>query len=59
MEKQGGARLVSVARMLKSITHTQVYVLDQDEALDFYVGKQPKQGPIEMPNPAESAAENS
>ena len=22
-----------------NITHTQVYVLDQDEALDFYVGK--------------------
>jgi catechol 2,3-dioxygenase-like lactoylglutathione lyase family enzyme len=25
--------------MLKAITHTQVWVLDQDEALDFYVGK--------------------
>ena len=25
--------------MLKSITQSQVYVLDQDEALDFYVGK--------------------
>ena len=25
--------------MLKQITHSQVYVLDQDEALDFYVGK--------------------
>jgi catechol 2,3-dioxygenase-like lactoylglutathione lyase family enzyme len=25
--------------MLKRITHSQVYVLDQDEALDFYVGK--------------------
>jgi catechol 2,3-dioxygenase-like lactoylglutathione lyase family enzyme len=25
--------------MLKSLTHSQVYVLDQDEALDFYVGK--------------------
>ena len=25
--------------MLKNITHTALYVLDQDEALDFYVGK--------------------
>ena len=25
--------------MPNRITHTQVYVLDQDEALDFYVGK--------------------
>lgn len=25
--------------MLGAITHTQVWVLDQDEALDFYVGK--------------------
>ena len=25
--------------MPNKITHTQVYVLDQDEALDFYVGK--------------------
>ena len=25
--------------MLKRITHTFLYVLDQDEALDFYVGK--------------------
>jgi catechol 2,3-dioxygenase-like lactoylglutathione lyase family enzyme len=25
--------------MLKNMTHSQVYVLDQDEALDFYVGK--------------------
>ena len=25
--------------MANKITHTQVYVLDQDEALDFYVGK--------------------
>jgi catechol 2,3-dioxygenase-like lactoylglutathione lyase family enzyme len=28
----------SVARMLK-ITHSHVFVLDQDEALEFYVGK--------------------
>jgi catechol 2,3-dioxygenase-like lactoylglutathione lyase family enzyme len=25
--------------MLNAISHTMVYVLDQDEALDFYVGK--------------------
>jgi catechol 2,3-dioxygenase-like lactoylglutathione lyase family enzyme len=25
--------------MLKRVTHTFLYVLDQDEALDFYVGK--------------------
>jgi catechol 2,3-dioxygenase-like lactoylglutathione lyase family enzyme len=25
--------------MLKSITHSHVFVLDQDQALDFYVGK--------------------
>lgn len=25
--------------MLKKITHSQAYVLDQDEALEFYVGK--------------------
>ncbi len=25
--------------MLTSLTHTPIYVLDQDEALDFYVGK--------------------
>ena len=25
--------------MLTSLTHSQVYVLDQDEAVDFYVGK--------------------
>ena len=29
----------SVRRMLTKLTHSQVYVLDQDEALDFYVGK--------------------
>jgi catechol 2,3-dioxygenase-like lactoylglutathione lyase family enzyme len=29
----------SVAAMLKRITHTFIHVLDQDEALDFYVGK--------------------
>ena len=25
--------------MIKQITHSQVYVLDQDEAIEFYVGK--------------------
>ena len=25
--------------MLNAITHSAVYVLDQDDALDFYVGK--------------------
>jgi catechol 2,3-dioxygenase-like lactoylglutathione lyase family enzyme len=29
----------SVAIMLKRISHTFIHVLDQDEALDFYVGK--------------------
>ena len=29
----------SVAVMLTALTHSFVYVLDQDEALDFYVGK--------------------
>jgi catechol 2,3-dioxygenase-like lactoylglutathione lyase family enzyme len=29
----------SVSAMLKRITHTFMYVLDQDEAVDFYVGK--------------------
>ena len=29
----------SVASMLKRITHTFIHVLDQDEALEFYVGK--------------------
>jgi len=29
----------TVSTMLKRITHTFMYVLDQDEALDFYVGK--------------------
>jgi catechol 2,3-dioxygenase-like lactoylglutathione lyase family enzyme len=28
-----------VARMLNAITLSQIYVLDQNEALDFYVGK--------------------
>ncbi len=29
----------SVIRMFNAITHSQIYVLDQDQALDFYVGK--------------------
>ena len=39
MEKRARARSISFARMLKQITHSQVYVLDQDDALEFYVGK--------------------
>ncbi len=31
--------LRSVAGMFNAITHSSVYVLDQDQALDFYVGK--------------------
>ena len=34
-----GVRATSVAPMLNSITHSSIFVLDQDEALDFYVGK--------------------
>jgi catechol 2,3-dioxygenase-like lactoylglutathione lyase family enzyme len=33
------ARTRSLAAMFTAITHSQIYVLDQDEALDFYVGK--------------------
>jgi catechol 2,3-dioxygenase-like lactoylglutathione lyase family enzyme len=33
-----GRRAGSVAPMIK-ITHSSIFVLDQDEALDFYVGK--------------------
>ena len=39
MEKRAGARSISVDRMIKQITHSQAFVLDQDEALEFYVGK--------------------
>jgi catechol 2,3-dioxygenase-like lactoylglutathione lyase family enzyme len=38
LEKQTDGALISVVRMLK-ITHSSIFVLDQDEALDFYVGK--------------------
>ena len=39
MEKRAGGSADSVARMINAITHSQAFVLDQDEALDFYVGK--------------------
>src|SRR5688500_3219433 len=39
LEKRGGRPATSIAAMIKQITHSQVYVLDQDEALEFYVGK--------------------
>ena len=39
LEKRAGAPRASVSSMLTQITHSQIYVLDQDEALDFYVGK--------------------
>jgi catechol 2,3-dioxygenase-like lactoylglutathione lyase family enzyme len=39
MEKRARGARASLARMAHKITHTQVFVLDQDEALDFYVGK--------------------
>ncbi len=38
-EKRGRRRTRSVSAMLKALTHTFIYVLDQDEALGFYVGK--------------------
>ena len=39
MEKRAHLGAASVPDMLKRITHTFIHVLDQDEALDFYVGK--------------------
>ena len=39
MEKPSGALLTSFARMLNHINISHVFVLDQDEALDFYVNK--------------------
>ena len=39
MEKQFLGPASSVPTMLKRISHTFIHVLDQDEALDFYVGK--------------------
>ena len=38
-EKQIAAPPFTVAAMLTRISHTFIHVLDQDEALDFYVGK--------------------
>lgn len=38
-EKRAVATAITVTDMLKRITHTFIHVLDQDEALDFYVGK--------------------
>ena len=38
-EKRNQPAGVSVLTMITQLTHTFVFVLDQDEALDFYVGK--------------------
>jgi catechol 2,3-dioxygenase-like lactoylglutathione lyase family enzyme len=38
-EKRLWAAAVSVLPMVNRISHTFIHVLDQDEALDFYVGK--------------------
>ena len=35
----GGVTVPTVVAMLTAITITQIYVPDQDQALDFYVGK--------------------
>ena len=39
MEKRAAPPRTNVAPMLKRISHTFIHVLDQDEALDFYVEK--------------------
>jgi catechol 2,3-dioxygenase-like lactoylglutathione lyase family enzyme len=39
LEKRGRGARISHALMPNRITHPQVYVLDQDEAIDFYLGK--------------------
>jgi catechol 2,3-dioxygenase-like lactoylglutathione lyase family enzyme len=39
LEKRSSGGGFTVADMLNQITHTFIHVLDQDEALDFYVGK--------------------
>ena len=39
MEKRDRRPRRSVPPMFSALTHTFIYVLDQDEALDFYVGK--------------------
>ena len=38
-EKRGDPPRTSARSMFKRISHTFIYVLDQDQALDFYVGK--------------------
>ena len=39
LEKRNPPRGLNVGAMLNRISHTFIHVLDQDEALDFYVGK--------------------
>jgi predicted enzyme related to lactoylglutathione lyase len=39
LEKTGRVGGLNVTAMFNSITHHQIWVFDQDEALDFYVGK--------------------
>ena len=39
MEKRIATALRSVLRMLNALSHSFIYVLDHDEAIDFYVGK--------------------
>jgi predicted enzyme related to lactoylglutathione lyase len=39
LEKRARRILISIVHMLKSILISQIFVLDQEEALDFYVGK--------------------
>jgi catechol 2,3-dioxygenase-like lactoylglutathione lyase family enzyme len=39
LEKRSAPARISFRYMLNRISHTFLYVLDQDEALDFYVGK--------------------
>jgi catechol 2,3-dioxygenase-like lactoylglutathione lyase family enzyme len=39
LEKRRPLLTASFVRMLNAITHSQIYVLDQDEALEFYVGR--------------------
>ena len=38
-EAPGSGRLASVSDMINTLGITQIFVLDQDQALDFYVGK--------------------
>jgi catechol 2,3-dioxygenase-like lactoylglutathione lyase family enzyme len=39
LEKRVSSPPVTLARMINALTHAQVWVLDQDEALEFYVGR--------------------